>query len=94
MAMEMTSRALVNTVLLVLLLVFAGIITQSLFHFMDGKVARSTRDMFDRYVKFPTISVCIGISSTKSLIGFEDMGLRSMNDTLDYFKFIRHFKNG
>ena len=91
MAMEMTSRALVNTVLLVLLLVFGGIVTQSLFHFMDGKVARSTKDMFDRYVKFPTISICIGGGDG---IGFDDMGLRPMNDTLDYFGFTRHFMNG
>ena len=90
----MVSRiALVNTVLLVLVLVFAGKVIESLLYFLDGKVARSSRDMFDEYVTFPSISICMGEGDPSSK-GFEDFGTRPMNTTLDEFEFVRHFKNG
>ena len=82
-----------NTVLLVLVLVFAGKVLESLLYFMDGKVARSSRDMFDEYITFPSISICMG-EGDSSIKGFEDLGTRPMNTTLDEFSFVRHFMNG
>ena len=83
-----------TTVLAILVLAFVGKVTQSLFHFMDGKVARSTGDMFDEYVEFPTISICMGEEGDSSSAGFKDLGTRPMNTTLDEFQFVRHFLNG
>ena len=63
-----------TTVLAILVLAFVGKVTQSLFHFMDGKVARSTGDMFDEYVEFPTISICMGEEGDSSSAGFKRLG--------------------
>ena len=57
-------------------------------------MARSTKDMFEQYVKFPTVSICIGSPYSEAIIGFEDTGARPMNTTLDTFQFVRHLKNG
>ena len=86
-------RALVNIVLFVLVMVFSGKVLESLIYFMDGKVARSSRDMFDDYVTFPSISICMGEGDPSSK-GFADLGTRPMNTTLDEFSFVRHFMNG
>ena len=94
MKIKITPSVLVYAVTLVLLVAFGVKVTQCVLEFMEGKVARSTKDMFEQYVKFPTVSICLGIDSHKAIIGFEDLGTRPMNATLDTFKFVRHLKNG
>ena len=92
--MKLTSGLFVHTVLLGLSVLFAGKAIQSLIEYRDGKVARSTQDMFDHYVTFPTISICIDSDTSKDPVGFEDTGKRPMNESLVYLRFFRHFKNG
>ena len=84
----------VRTAMVVLLIGFGIKAMQSVLQYMDGKVARSTSDIFERYVKFPTISICVGIDSARATIGFGDTGARPINATLDELQFVRHLKNG
>ena len=76
MEMRVTSRVLVHAVMLVLLTAFGVKVTQCVLEFTDGKVARSTKDFFDQFVKFPTVGVCVGTGDAESLVGFGDMGAR------------------
>ena len=92
--MTLTSGLLVHTVLLGLAIFFATVTIQSLIAYRAGKVARSTRDMFNPYIKFPAISLCLGTSSDEDIVGFEDMGTRPVNNSFVSLQFVRHFKNG
>ena len=92
--MKLTSRLLLHTVLFGLTLTFVGKTIQSIIEYKAGKVSRSTQDIFDHYITFPTISVCLGSDSTRTIVGFNDTETRSINDSLDEFRFVRHFKNG
>ena len=94
MSIRLTSSILVHAVTLALMIAFSVKVTQCMLEFMEGKVARSTKDMFEQYIKFPTVSICMGIDSSKAIIGFDDLGTRPMNATLDTFEFVRHLKNG
>ena len=94
MKIKITPSVIVHAVTLVLLVAFGVKVTQCVILFMEGKVARSTEGMFEQYVKFPTVRICIGISSPKAIIGFEDTGARPMNTTLEEFEFVRHLENG
>ena len=94
MKIKITPSVIVHAVTLVLLVVFGIKVTQCVLEFIEGNVARSTKDMFEQYIKFPTISICMGIDSSKAIIGFDDLGTRPMNATLDTFEFVRHLKNG
>ena len=85
---------IVRTAMVALLIGFSVKVTQSVLKYMDGKVARSTSNIFERYVKFPTISICVGIDSAKATVGFEDTGTRPLNATLDELEFVRHLENG
>ena len=85
---------IVHTALVALLIGFGVKVTQSILKHMDGKVARSTSNIFERYVKFPTIGICVGIDSTRATVGFEDTGARPLNATLDELQFVRHLENG
>ena len=89
-----TARLLVHTVLLGLTIFFAYETLPSLTEFRAGKVARSTRDMFNNYIKFPTISLCLGESSDADNVGFDDMGTSPVNNSFVSLQFVRHFKNG
>ena len=92
--MKLTSGLFVHTVLLGLSVLFAGKAIQSLIEYRDGKVARSTQDMFDDYITFPTISICLESKASRDLFQFEDMETRPLNESLVELKFFRHFKNG
>ena len=87
------TRLFIHSVLLGLSLFFAGKTIQSLNEYRAGKVARSTRDMFDHYVTFPTISICLD-SPAPDIVGFENTGTRPMNESFVELRFFRHFKNG
>ena len=93
-AFQAKLHTFVHIVMLALFIIFGVKVTQSVIEYMEGKVARSTKDMFEQYVKFPTISICIGIDDSEEVIGFEDLGTRPVNATLKEFQFARHMKNG
>ena len=87
------SALLINVVLACLQITFVVKVTQSVLNYLDAKVARSTKDMFDKYVKFPTIDVCMGIDHGDLATGFEHMGTRPINETLYSFEFVQHKSN-
>ena len=93
MASYSLSALLTNVVLACLQIFFAVKVTQSVLDYLDAKVARSTKDMFDKYVKFPTIDVCMGIDHGDLATGFEDMGSRPINETVKSFQFVQHTSN-
>ena len=88
------TRLLTYSVLLGLTLFFAGKTIQSLIEYRAGKVARSTQDMFDHYITFPTISICLDSDTSGDIVGFEDTGSRPMNESFVELRYYRHFKNG
>ena len=72
--------------------VFAREVIVSFIKWREGKVAISVEEMKSKYVKFPSISVCLDLDTDKGEIGFKRM--RPLNETFSFLHFVRHFDNG
>ena len=60
---------------------------------IDPKVAISVEEMKSKYVKFPSISVCLDLDTDgEGEVGFREM--RPLNETFSFLHFVRHFDNG
>ena len=73
--------------------VFAREVIVSFIKWSDSKVAISVEEMKSKYVKFPSISVCLDVDTDgKGEKGFRKM--RPLNETFSFLHFVRHFDNG
>ena len=60
---------------------------------IDPKVAISVEEMKSKYVKFPSISVCLDLDTDgEGEVGFREM--RPLNETFSFLHFVRHLDNG
>ena len=55
-------------------------------------MAISVEEMKSKYVKFPSICVCLDVDEEKEEIGFKTTP--PLNESLSFVKFVRHFSNG
>ena len=72
--------------------VFAREVIFSFMKWRDDKVAISVEEMKSKYVKFPSICVCLDVDEEKEEIGFKTTP--PLNESLSFVKFVRHFRNG
>ena len=86
------SKLLVNAVFCALFIFLVFEITSSVLKYRENMVGRSTRDMHERYVKFPSISVCFDLDTKKKKLEFKEF--RPWNETFISLDFIWHHDNG
>ena len=73
--------------------VFAREVIVSFLKWREGKVGISMEEMKSKYVKFPSISVCLDLDADgEGEVGFRKM--RPLNETFSFLHFVRHFDNG
>ena len=86
------TKLFVNAVFLVLALIFANEVIHAFLRFSEGKLGISTKEMKSKYVKFPSVTICLDLDTKKDNIGFKDMA--PINETLRDLDFVRHYSNG
>ena len=86
------SKLLVHGVFLVLALIFLNEVTHAFVRYREGKVGISTKEMKSKYVKFPSVTICLDLDTRKKAIGFKE--IRPINETLQDIDFARHYSNG
>ena len=85
------SKLLVNAVFVGLLLFLIKEVTVAFVKYHDHKVGRSIMDVHERYVRFPSLSVCFDLDTEKEL-GFKSF--RPWNETFISLDFVWHHDNG
>ena len=85
------SQLFVNLVFLVLALIFANEVIHAFLRFSEGKLEKSTKEMKSKYVKFPSVTICLDLDTKKDNIGFKDMS--PISETLRDLDFVRHYSN-
>ena len=86
------SKLLVNAVFLVLALIFANEVINAFMRYSEGKLGISTKEMKSKYVKFPSVTICLDLDTKKENNGFKDMA--PINETMRDLDFVRHYSNG
>ena len=86
------SKLLVNAVFLVLALIFANEVINAFMRYSEGKLGISTKEMKSKYVKFPSVTICLDLDTKKENNGFKDMA--PINETMRELDFVRHYRNG
>ena len=66
----------------------------SIIKWQEGKVAISVEEVKSKYIKFPSISVCLDMDTdnNKEELGFTEM--RPLNESFSFLKYSRHSVNG
>ena len=85
------SKLFVNAVFLVLALIFANEVLSAFMRYSEGKLGISTKEMKSKYVKFPSVTICLDLDTKKENIGFKDMA--PINETMRDLDFVRHYSN-
>ena len=86
------SKLFLNAVFLFLALMFFYKVFNAFMRYQDGKVGTSTKEIKSKYVKYPSVTICLDLDTKKKDIGFKTM--RPINETLRDIKFVRHYSNG
>ena len=86
------SKLFVNAVFLVLALIFLNEVLHAFTRYQEGKVGISTKEMKSKYVKYPSVTICMDLDTKKKDLGFK--GMRPINETLRDIDFVRHYSNG
>ena len=86
------SKLLVIAVFLFLALIFANEVFSAFLKYNEGKLGISTKEMKSKYVKFPSVTICLDLDTKKKNISFRD--LAPINETLRDIDFVRHHSNG
>ena len=76
----------------IFLLIFGYEAIVSFIKWHEGKVAISMKEVKSKYVKFPSISICLDQDVEKEKLGFKK--IRPLNETLRDIDYVTHFSNG
>ena len=77
---------------MVLALTFANEVIKAFMRYSEGKLGISTKEMKSKYVKFPSVTICLDLDTEKENIGFKEMA--PINETLKDLDYVRHYSNG
>lgn len=72
--------------------VFLREVIVSIMKWKGEKVSMSVEETKSKYVKFPSISICLDQDADKEEIGFKNM--MPINETFGFLHYVRHFDNG
>ena len=86
------SKLFVNAVFLILALVFANEVIAAFLRYDEGKLGISTKEMKAKYVKYPSVTICLDLDTKKENNGFKAMA--PINKTMRDLDFVRHYNNG
>ena len=81
--------------------VFVGLLTYftteviiCLLKFQEGIVGVGNREIYQRYVKFPSLSICTESKRNESVPGFDQIKTLNLNNTFLEIKYVLHYENG
>ena len=86
------SKILEYLVSLTLLAFFVYKVTNSYQTYQEYKIGNAVETVRHRYVKFPSVSVCLYDKRNRSSSGFNEV--RPLNETFVSLDYVVHFKNG
>ena len=92
MAARKPTKLFVNAVFLGLALIFFNHINHAFIRYQEGKLGTSTKEMISKYVKYPSVTICLDLDTKKKDMGFK--GVKPINETLRNIDFVRHYSNG
>ena len=82
-------------------LVFAGLfpyfttkVTTSLLKFQEEIVGVGNREVYQRHVRFPSISICTESERNESVGGFDQIEALNLSQTFIEIKYVQHYENG
>ena len=71
---------------------FASKVTTSFIRFQSGIVGVGTKEVYQRNVRFPSISICLETKRNETVRGFTQV--KPLNETFIELKYVQHFENG